>query len=298
MMTSGQARTDEEKYKEKYKIQANEVLNAVSVRAELASATNQGDYIKDDLLYCGKCHTAKQCVIAFGGIKRTVYCSCECEQQADGEEIMKLKNEQETARRRRNREIAFKRLKGLEEQTFENDQHKNPSLSDAGKKYVENFEQYRSEGKGLLMYGTRGNGKTYVASSIANALLDKGYSVLVTTLTNIEADLSSCEDKGEYYDSLNNYTLLVIDDFGAERQTSYMQEITYNVINNRYVKKLPLILTSNITNEQLRNPANIEQERVYSRLFEMCHPLCSKGDDLRKIKARADYIRMKNELGM
>jgi hypothetical protein len=37
---------------------------------------------------------------------------------------------------------------------------------------------------------------------------------------------------------------------------------------------------------------------MYSRLFEMCHPLCSKSDDLRKIKARADYIRMKNELGM
>lgn len=262
------------------------------------TVVNSDDYIKNGLMHCGKCNTPKQCRVTFLGIEKTPFCLCKCEQMKRDKEIEDRKQLEREQQIERNRSVAFSDCSEMRYWTFENDNKEKPELSNAAIKYVENFERFKSSGKGLLFYGSVGTGKSYISACIANALLDKGYSVLMTSFATIENTAFSVSDKQEYYDSLNRYTLLIIDDFGIERKTSYMQEIVYNVIDNRIKSGLPLIVTSNLTNDQLKNPPDIDAQRVYSRLLKMCHPIAVNGEDRRKNKAMQDYAETKAILGI
>lgn len=274
------------------------VIENVMKTQENNTVVNPEDYIKDGLIHCGKCNTPKQCRVSFLGIEKTPFCLCKCEQaRRDKEEAEKRQIEKEQVIAR-NKSIAFSDCSEMQYWTFENDNREKPELSNAALKYVENFEKFKNSGKGLLFYGSVGTGKSYISACIANALLNKGYSVLMTSFATIENTAFSISDKQEYYDSLNRYTLLIIDDLGIERKTSYMQEIVYNVIDSRSRTGLPLIVTSNLTNDQLKNPSDINAQRVYSRLLKMCHPIAVNGDDRRKNKAMQDYAETKAILGI
>jgi DNA replication protein DnaC len=139
-----------------------------------------------------------------------------------------------------------------------------------------------------------GTGKTYLAASVANELISKGIPCLVTNFARIANEVQGMfEGKQQYYDSLNSFPLLVIDDLSAERKTEYMQEIVFNVIDARYRAKLPLIITTNLTREELMNPDSVTSQRIYSRLFEMCTPIEVKGKDRRKQALMNDIGKMK-----
>jgi len=77
-----------------------------------------------------------------------------------------------------------------------------------------------------------------------------------------------------------------------------MGEIVQNIIDSRYRSGKPLIVTTNLTGEELQNPADIRKQRTYSRLYEMCIPFCVKGNDRRQKKLRSDYAGVKNLLGL
>lgn len=259
---------------------------------------NPGDYIQDGLLYCGKCHTAKQVRHKFGDKIYEPYCLCKCESE-------KYKAEQEDFKARRRADIIAERRRkafpdgDMKSWTFENDDKSNETLTTVGQRYVENFETFRKMGKGLLLYGGVGTGKTYISACIGNALLDKGYTVLMTTFARIENTVFGLkEGKQAYYDSLNNFDLLILDDFGVERNTEYKQEIVYTVIDNRNKVGLPLIVTSNITNEGLKSPKSVNEERIFSRLYQMCQPVLVEGKDRRRQQIINEYAEMQKLLGI
>ena len=102
----------------------------------------------------------------------------------------------------------------------------------------------------------------------------------------------------EYYDSFNDYTLLILDDLSAERKTEYMQEIVYSVIDTRCNSGLPMIVTSNITAQELKNPVDTASERIFSRLLEKCHPIEIKGADRRRQKLKNDFEQTRKLLGI
>ena len=260
-------------------------IGSIMKTQENNTVVNPEDYEGENgLMYCGKCNTPKQCEISFLGMTKRPFCLCKCEQEKrEKAEAEKKRIEKEQAITR-NKNIAFSDCAEMRYWTFENDNKEKPELSNAALKYVENFEKFKNDGKGLLFYGSVGTGKSYISACIANALLDKGYSVLMTSFAIIENKAFSTNDKQEYYDSLNKYSLLIIDDLGIERQTSYMQEIVYNVIDSSSRTGVPLIVTSNLTTDQLKYPSDINAQRVYSRLLKMCHPIMVNGEDRRKTK--------------
>lgn len=279
------------------KLDMSPMVNGLEQLAAMSNRVEEGDYIneEDGLLYCGKCHTKKQTRINILGEERTPFCLCKCKAE-QAEEARK----QEELRKKvaKYQETAFDEREMLK-WTFENDDGENPALIAALKKYVENFPRFVKEGKGLLFHGDVGTGKTYAAVSIANDLINKGYPCRATYFSKIVRDLGSTFDKQQdYLDEFNRYALLIIDDLGVERNSEYVKEIVWSVIDSRYRSGLPLIVTTNLSIEQIKSPDNIADKRIYSRILEMCHPIHISGRDKRKMKVREEYGEMKELLGI
>lgn len=261
--------------------------------------TEPDDYIGEDgLLYCGKCHTKKQTRIFLFGEERTPPCLCKCRQEQRDREEAEHKRILFEDKVKRLRQMGFPERE-MQEWTFANADGSNEKLISAAQRYVDNFKEFRKNGKGLLLFGTVGTGKTFISACIANALIDRGYPVLMTNFARIANTVSGMwEGKQEYYDSLNDYQLLVLDDLAAERKTEYMSEIVFNVIDARYRAGLPLIVTTNLTSEELKHPADISYQRTFSRLLEMCVPVKVDGKDKRLEKMKADFQPMRDLLGL
>ena len=81
------------------------------------------------------------------------------------------------------------------------------------------------------------------------------------------------KEKNEYIASLMQYHLLILDDFGMERQTEYALEQVFNIVDARYRSGQPLIVTTNLSLSELQNPQSRECTRIYDRILEMCQPV-------------------------
>ena len=272
-------------------------ITSIAFPIPVADDTNEDDYIGEDgLLYCGKCHTPKQCYVPAISDK-PMPCLCRCESEARDIAERTAKEERDKMRIERLRASAFPDLT-LAFWNFGRDDTKNKQVSTLSKSYVEQFDDMLKAGEGILFYGDVGTGKTFYACCIANALIDNGHPCFVTNFTRLVNELFSCTDKQAYIDDLNRYDLLVIDDFGVERNTEYMNEIVTNVIDARYVAHKPMIITTNLSLKELTTPANLEQKRMYSRLLDMCHPVAVKGDDRRKDNLRERTTEFWKKMGV
>lgn len=273
-------------------------VDSLIKKASETIRTEEGDYYKDGLLYCGKCNTKKQTRIEVFGKIKTPYCLCKCEKEKkDREEEQRQLIEQQ-------RKIENLKRMGfpdseMQKWTFSKDDGKNNKISTVAHNYVDNFSEMWKKGKGLLLYGNVGTGKTFISACIANALINKGYPCLVTNFARLTNTISGMYDgKQQYIDGLDKFSLLVIDDLASERDTEYMGEIVQNIIDARYRSGQPLIVTTNLTADELKHPAEMRKQRIYSRLLEMCVPIEVKGTDRRKEKLKEDYKEMEQLLGL
>ena len=163
--------------------------------------------------------------------------------------------------------------------------------------YVECWEEMKAGNIGYLLWGMVGTGKSYFAGCIANALMEKEISVCMTNFALILNDLAaSFKDRNEYISRLCSFPLLILDDFGMERGTEYGLEQVYNVIDSRYRSGKPLIVTTNLTLEELQNPEDPAHARIYDRLTEMCTPVRITGENFRKARAREKMEQLKKLL--
>jgi DNA replication protein DnaC len=183
--------------------------------------------------------------------------------------------------------------------TFDSDDGSTPVITNAMKAYVEHFSEFRRSGKGLLLYGDVGTGKTFYAACIVNALIDKGYPCLMTNFSRLTNTIAGMWDgKQEYIDSLRMFALVAIDDLGVERDTEYMNENVTTIIDSLYRAKVPMIITSNFTPKQLTEAGEIRKKRVYDRMLERCHPVMVNGTSRRKTMGRHDFAEMNKLLGL
>lgn len=277
------------------------LIETMTRNASQDSHYEEGDYPNEDgLLMCGKCHTPKQCrfIATWDGKEKKPYTLCDCARAR--------RDAEEQARQAQNLRIEVNRLRKLgfpdsemADWTFAHDDGTDPKTTSIAHKYVDNFPEMKKRGKGLLLYGPVGTGKTHAAACIANELINQGRPCLVTNFARITNTLQGMFDgKQRYLDDFNRLDLLVIDDLAAERDTSYMNEMIFNIIDSRYRSGKPLIVTSNLTQAELTAPTSVDKERIYSRLLEMCVPVEVKGADRREKKLQDDSADMARLLGL
>lgn len=273
----------------------NNLLANIIQKADARAPTPRAEYLGDDgLLHCSECGKAVQCRIEVFGEEKVVRCICDCiKSEMDAEKERERQEDIE-----RNRHDCFEGSNMIH-WTFERDDMQNPKLTKAMRRYAEGFEDFKRDGKGLLLYGRNGTGKTFYASCIANSLIDTGRRVLVTNFARLSNQLQGMyEGKQEFIDNLSRYSLLVLDDLGAERQSEFMQEQVFSIVNARYCSGLPFIVTTNLTIEEISKPQDSGRARIYNRILERCFPVEVNGIDRRKARLKSDFPEMGAKLGL
>lgn len=231
---------------------------------------------------CPKCGTRKSHYSEVLGY--VTKCDCECIT------AKKVQEEEERQRRiieeRRFRSFDSKQLCGC---TFESDNNSNPKITKILKAYVENFDEIKKEGRGLILIGKTGTGKSFFAGAVGNALIDNGYRVRQTNFFRLESEMSLTYDKQAVVDSYAVHSdLVILDDLGTERDTSHMRSIVFSIIDTLYSERTPFIVTTNITVAELLHPSNSENVRVYQRILERCTPIVFENESQRPEIAAAN----------
>ena len=277
-----------------------DVFDSVLNKANEAHPINPGDYEKDGLMYCGICHETKQYRVSpIPGVpSRIVPIACRCEREQkemeehEHDEALRQWNIKDNIKR------CFWRHPEQKKCSFANDDGKNPELMNLAQGYCHKFNEIRQHDKqrGLLFFGSPGGGKSYAACAICNELLEQGYSCRIATIPELTNELQSRYDKNEYLDEFCDIDLLVLDDFGVQRNTSTANEQLFEIINRLLLDRVPVIVTTNMTGEELKNPGDTNLQRITSRLFELCFPFEVKGNDRRKSGLKDNYQSLKKLL--
>ena len=118
----------------------------------------------------------------------------------------------------------------------------------------------------LLLTGTYGSGKTHLAAAIANEAVEIGVPTLFLTVPDLLDTLRAtfgAEDTSfeEAFERIRSAPLLILDDFGTHNATEWAREKLFQILNHRYINRLPLVVTMNLPLEEVEG-------RIRSRLSD------------------------------
>jgi DNA replication protein DnaC len=117
----------------------------------------------------------------------------------------------------------------------------------------------------LVFYGGFGAGKTHLAAAIAHELIKRKsrviFQVVPDLLDHLRASFGPNSELryDQLFEAVKDSEVLILDDLGEERQNSFAEEKLFQLINHRYNRRLPTVVTTN------REPEKIDQ-RIWSRL--------------------------------
>jgi DNA replication protein DnaC len=151
----------------------------------------------------------------------------------------------------------YRRISGTEE-AFE-----------AVKSYLLNRKENFHVGKGLLLSGPCGTGKTHLGCAILNCALNDGYRAIYKNVPEmldlLQPDHAEGEEQGELMKTTCRAGVLLLDDLGAEKPSEWTQKQLTIIIDARYRGNRPTIITTNLAGKSLADSCGA---RVYSRLMD------------------------------
>ena len=184
------------------------------------------------------------------------------------------------------------------QRTFENYSCNEESVNAfmKAKDYADNFEKNSKDGMGLYIEGTNGTGKTHLAVAIGLQLMNQGIPVICRTSVDMLADIRKAYDdeklsEAEILSVYKNVDLLIIDDLGKEQCTRWTVSILYSILNDRYEKMRPTIITTNYNESELKAKLTIEGDSsnvdaIISRLRESTQVITMVWEDYRSKGAK------------
>ena len=172
----------------------------------------------------------------------------------------------------RKRLYRLSNLEALRDKTFETFRPRGlPGMGDYQVNSLEqaynHARQFASSLNGwLLLTGTYGCGKTHLAAAVANFAVSLGVPTLFLTVPDLLDWLrfsygNSDVSYEERFDEIRQITLLILDDFGTQNATAWAQEKLFQILNYRYISRLPTIITSNQALDEI-------EERIRSRISD------------------------------
>lgn len=266
------------------------IIHPVELRAD--------EYVGNNgLIYCSKCHALRQKRIEVSVKTIEPRCMCACQTEDYDRREQERKHREFLDMVAKNRSIGLPDP-GLRKHTFENDLGYNSKQIRMAKRYVQHWEKMQKNSTGLLLWGDVGTGKSFIAGCIANALLDKGVPVIMTNFARLLNKLTDmyAGDRNAYIDSFNRYQLMIIDDLGVERNSEFAREQVFSVIDSRYRSELPMIVTTNLTLEELQHPEDLSRSRIYDRVLERCLPIRVNDQNIRELNQAATFAQAKQLL--
>lgn len=144
-----------------------------------------------------------------------------------------------------------------------------------------------------------GTGKSFMSSAIANRVIDLGFTAFQTDVRYIVNLMeSSFEKRQQNLDRILSYDLLLIEDLGAQRNTSYMMEHVYAIIDGRYKSGKPMVITTNLDPARFNDSSDESWNRIFDRILERCYPIEFTGDNRRAGKKADMRKAMRQRLGL
>jgi DNA replication protein DnaC len=170
----------------------------------------------------------------------------------------------------RQRLFSLSRLDQLSHLTFDNFQPRGkfdlpPRQADSLEVAYNTAQQFAQRLEGwLVLQGGLGCGKTHLAAAIGNFAVSMGVPTLFITVPDLLDSLRFTFDNPEAtfeerFEQIRSAPLLVMDDFGTQKVSTWGQEKLFQIINYRYINRLPLVVTTNLNEEDF-------EERIRSRL--------------------------------
>ncbi len=198
---------------------------------------------------------------------------------------------------RTQKEYPFDLPPKFQKSSFENFQtYKQTQLFQAKRISEEFAKKFPIVEYGLLFVGPNGVGKTHLVCAIYNKILkEKNIRGIFIDFSNLNFKLKETfsfeEATGDLIDFLANSPLLIIDDLGSIKATTWFQDILYEIINQRYLKNKPLLATTAYQIEDTQKETLYERlgDGITSRLLELCKVIEIQAKDHRKEVFQAGY---------
>jgi len=237
---------------------------------------------------CGICGSRGFVIEQRRSLMAPPYCSCEWGMRARRRDDIDRSTMLLEVHRARREALARKLVLPAQHQRFTLETHPLANRQEQGHKmYVDvlSWLAHWDWRRGLILLGGYGIGKTGLVCGVLQRLVERavteGWEMRFITSLGLVRRIQSGYGDDTAAATIDEYSrvhLLALDDLGAERTTNDRQELLLQILDHRHKESLPLLATTNLTDDELR--AHLT-ERVYWRLFETCDFVTVEGRNLR-----------------
>lgn len=144
--------------------------------------------------------------------------------------------------------------------------------------YLDHYREFMSAGYGIILWGSKGNGKTMLGHLILKTLIGHGADVYASTFTALlDAYAGGWKDKADriWFDQrIRNADALLVDDLGRERnkgEGSLGEAALEEVIRHRVARSKPTFVTTNVSPDQVEQGYGGHTMSLLSERSSMMH---------------------------